>query len=219
MNKMPGNLKNNTIVEACIELSYGQFEGCLFAVELSRPGKGYYKASNEDIFKKAGKRLSVLDERDRVIIRKLASLDGAMIINQKGELMHFGATLNYSRNFIGHGKRHAFALGTTRHVPEVVCILASEEDRKIRAFRNGFLIAEIDEETKLPTKATHRVAELLTSRVTGLIVASGIAASILTLNPIPAIVTISGTQIIVYAGFERIKQFITGQPQSNARRF
>jgi hypothetical protein len=163
------------------------------------------------IFTKSGRRLSVLREGDLLIIRKLASLDGAMVISQRGELLHFGATLTHSRNFVGHGKRHAFALGTTSHDGNVVCILASEEDGRIRTFRNGLLVAEISEETKLPISTRHRLVELLTSRVTSLIIASGIAASLLTVNPIPAIVTISGTQIITVEGFERVRQFFLGK--------
>ncbi len=196
----------NDIVGRCIDLSYNQLEGCCFAIESTHPQKKYFKQSNQQIYSRNNKKLSIFNKKDLSIIRRLAGLDGAMILNNKGELTQVGATLIHSRNFINHGKRHAFALGTTKVVNDVVCILASEEDRKIRTFRNGVCVAEIDGLTKMPINTKRRVTELLTSRTTGLIVASGIAASILTLNLIPAIVTISGAQIITYAGFDRIKE-------------
>ena len=125
------------IVDACLDMSYGQPEGCLFVVELSKVCPRYDNPSNVEIFNKGGGHLSVLEGHDQVIIRKLAGLDGAMIINSRGELLHSGATLTHSKNFMGHGKRHAFALGTSAFTREVVCILASEEDRHIRMFRAG----------------------------------------------------------------------------------
>lgn len=201
--------KINDVVDRCINLSYNQFEGCCFAIESKHPLKKYFKSSNQLLYKKNARRLSVLNKKDLSIIRRLAGLDGAMIINNKGELMHVGATLVHSRNFINHGKRHAFALGTTKVVNDVVCILASEEDRKIRTFRNGVCVAEIDGLTKMPINTRRKVTEILTSRTTGLIVGSGIAASVLTLNLIPAIVTISGAQIITYVGFDKIKEIFS----------
>lgn len=201
----------NPTVQACIELSYKQPEGCLFAIEARSPKRKYYAPANLEIFKRDGSRLSVFNSKDRIVIHKLASLDGAMIINRGGELMHFGATLIHSRNFLGHGKRHAFALGTTARANGVICILASEEDRMIRAFKNGVPVFELDSEDRVPLTTRRKLVELLTSRVTSLVIASGIAASILTVNPVPALVTISGTQIITYAGFEKARQFMTGK--------
>ncbi len=191
-------------------MSYDQPEGCLFVVELDNV-RGYYKPSNMQIFRKGNKRLSVLNEADSVMIKKLASLDGAMIINNKGQLVQVGATLTHAKNFLSHGKRHAFALGTSAYSPKLVCMLASEEDKHIRTFREGYLIASIDAETHMPVDTRNRVVELLTSRVTSLVVASGIAASLLTVNPIPAIVTISGTQVITFEGFERVREFFAGR--------
>ncbi len=196
----------DSIIEKCIDLSYGQAEGCLFAIETAKPSKQYYKR-HEEIYKSKGKKLSVLNKNDRIIIKNLARIDGAMIISKHGELLNVGATLIYSKNFAGHGKRHAFSIGTTKLVPEVVCILASEEDRKIRTFKNGLCITEIDAETKLKLSTKRKVVELLTSKTAGILIAGGIATSLLTLNPIPAIVTITGTQIVTRVGFDRLKEF------------
>ncbi len=211
------DLSANAVVDACLKMSYNQPEGCLFVVELEGT-RGYYEQSNMQIFRKSGRRLSVLREGDNVIIRKLASLDGAMIVNKEGELLQVGATLTHSRNFLSHGKRHAFALGTSAYSPNLVCILASEEDRHIRTFREGYLVASINSETHMPVTTTNKVVELLTSRVTSLVIASGIAASLLTVNPIPAIVTISGTQVITFEGFEKVREFFIGKRSQQDQR-
>ncbi len=200
----------NPVVEACLKMCYNQPEGCLFVVELAGT-RGYYMQSNIQIFKKSGRRLSVLNKGDAVLIRRLAGLDGAIIVSNRGELMQVGATLVHSKNFLSHGKRHAFALGTSAYSPNLVCLLASEEDKHIRTFREGFLVANINSETKVPVTTRSKVVELLTSRITSLVVASGIAASLLTVNPIPAIVTISGTQVITFEGFERVREFFFGR--------
>ncbi len=204
------DLSTNAVVDACLKMSYNQPEGCLFVVELENT-KGYYEPSNMQVFGKNNRRLSVLNERDNIMVRKLASLDGAMIINREGALLQVGATLVHSKNFLSHGKRHAFALGTSAYSDNLICILASEEDKHIRTFREGYLVANIDSETRMPVKTSNKVVELLTSRVTSLVIASGIAASLLTVNPIPAIVTISGAQVITFEGFERVREFFIGR--------
>lgn len=196
------------VIDACLNLSHNQKEGCLFVVESERAGSKYYKDYNVDIYKKNNRRLSVFDEKDKQLIRQLAAVDGATIIGQKGELLHYGATLLNAEKIIGHGKRHAFAMGTCKRVPGAVCILASEEDGHVRAFKAGVCIADIDKDTKLNISTRQKIAEILGAPITKTLVASGIATSILTLNPLPAILTISGSYVMVSEGFNKLKFLI-----------
>ncbi len=193
------------IIEECLNLSTNQKEGCCFVVETEKVKTKYYKDYNSDIFKKNGKHLSVLNKKDKTTIKHLASLDGAMIIDKKGRLLHYGATLIYSDKFVGHGKRHAFALGTSKKIPEIVSILSSEEDKHTRAFKSGICIFDIDSSTKLSTSKKQIFADILSAPISKTLIASGIATSVLTLNPIPAIITISGSYVIVSEGFDRLK--------------
>ncbi|MGC8479450.1 MAG: diadenylate cyclase [Candidatus Micrarchaeia archaeon] len=194
------------IIEECFNLSSDQKEGCLFVVETENIKTKYYKDYNTDIYKKNGKKLSVLNKKDKTTIKLLAGLDGAMIINKKGELVHYGATLINSDKFVGHGKRHAFALGTSKKINGVVSILASEEDKHIRAFKNGACIFDIDSNSKLTSSKKQIIADVLATPLSKTLIASGIATSVLTLNPLPAIITISGSYVIVSEGFDRIKK-------------
>jgi hypothetical protein len=191
------------ILNACIDLSYNQIEGSLFVIE-SKKVSGYYK-SGCTIYKESGQLLSVMDESDKQVIRKLASLDGAMIIDSQGRMKSYGATLVNSNSFTGHGKRHEFAKGTSIACPEVTCVLTSEEDRRIRIFRHGELVVDINSRSRMPRTAKDKVAELLTSRTSQTLIASGVAASVLTLNPLPAIITITGSHLLVNEGVDRIK--------------
>ncbi len=193
------------VIEECFNLSNNQPEGCLFVVETDKISKKYYKDYNIDIYKKGNKRLSILNNKDKIVIRMLAGLDGAIILNNKGFLLHYGATLIHSDKFIGHGKRHAFALGTSKQVPGTVSILASEEDKHIRAFRSGVCIFDIDQSTKISSNKKQKIAEILSAPISKTLIASGIATSVLTLNPLPAIITISGSYVIVSEGFDRLK--------------
>jgi hypothetical protein len=197
------------VIDACLNLSHDQKEGCLFVVESEKPAFRYYKDFNADIFRKNNRRLSVFEDKDKQLIRQLAAVDGATIINHKGELIHYGATLVNAEKVIGHGKRHAFAMGTSKKVKGAVCILASEEDHHVRAFTAGVCIADIDGETRLNVSTRQKVAEILGAPITKTLVSAGIATSILaSLNPALAILTISGSYVMVSEGFNKLKFLI-----------
>jgi len=193
------------IIDACLNLSHKQNEGCLFVIESEKTASKYYKDYNIDIYKKNNRRLSVFNDRDKQLIHELAGMDGAVIINAKGEMLHHGATLLNAEKMIGFGKRHAFAMGTSKKVNGAICILTSEEDGHIRVFKNGFCIVDIDKDTRLNITARQKIAEILGAPITKTLIASGIATSILTLNPIPAILTISGSYAVVSEGFNKLK--------------
>ncbi len=193
---------------ACLSLANGQKDGCLFVIESRRTREKYYKDYNVDPYKKNGKRFSAFDKRDRQLIHRLAGIDGAVVIGRNGDMLHYGATLLNSEKMIGHGKRHAFALGTSRAVKGIVCVLASEEDGHVRVFENGALVADVDKDTQLSISTKRRIGEVLNSPITKTLVASGLVASILTLNPLPAIVTMVGSFAVVSEGFNRLKALL-----------
>ncbi len=196
------------ILDACINLSYGQMDGSLFIAERGA-ASGYYKYG-VTLYHKGHRKLSVLNSYDLLTIKKLASIDGAVIVARDGSLKAYAATLTYSKRIIGHGKRHAFAAGTTARNPMLIAILASEEDRHIRIFENGITIFDIDSRTRIPVRTKDRVIELLLNKTSLTIIAGAIATSVLVLNPLPAIVTIAGSQVLVAEGFERLKKFFNG---------
>jgi DNA integrity scanning protein DisA with diadenylate cyclase activity len=198
--------KNRDVIDACIDVAFQNVDaGSLFVVELSkRRRNGYYTKTLPSIVNKNGTEIRITDQAGRHLIKHLSGLDGATIIDGKGGMKDFGVTLNKQHTFMGHGKRHAFALGTSK-LPETLCILASEEDKHVRIFRDGVCVVDIDSTTKLPVGLKHKLVAILDAPLSKILVASGIATSILTLNPIPAIITITGSTVIVSYGFDRLK--------------
>ncbi|MDE1865146.1 MAG: diadenylate cyclase [Candidatus Micrarchaeota archaeon] len=199
-------IARRAIIKSCLDLACNTVgEGSLFVIELdSRATNGYYTKVFPALKGPGGRGLSVLRVNDSAVIKHLSELDGATIINGDGRMKEFGVTLKKQATYIGHGKRHAFALGTSK-LKNVVCILASEEDKHVRVFRDGICLLDIDSKTKLSSGLKQKVVDIMNNPLSKILVASGIATSILTLNPIPAIITITGSSVIVSYGFDRLK--------------
>ncbi len=81
------------------------------------------------------------------LLESLALMDGAVILNKKGVVEAYGARIKSNATFKNHGTRHAAALGASKEKGNT-CILVSEEDKKIRIFRNGKMIMQIDPKEK-----------------------------------------------------------------------
>ena len=195
-----------TVIKTCLDLACDTVGvGSLFVIELEKKsGNGYYTKVFPTIKGSGGRSLSVMRANDRAVIKHLAELDGATLIDKNGRMREFGVTLKRQATFIGHGKRHAFALGTSK-IKNVVCVLASEEDKHVRVFRDGVCLLDIDAKTKIASGIKHKIVDIVNNPLSKILVASGIATSILTLNPIPAIITITGSSVIVSYGFDRLK--------------
>ncbi len=194
------------IIKTCLDLACNTVEaGSLFVIELNGKGSnGYYTKVFPTIKGSGGRCLSVMRAKDRTVIKHLSALDGATIVDGKGRMREFGVTLKRQTTFMGHGKRHAFAAGTSK-MKNIVCVLASEEDKHVRVFRDGICLLDIDAKTRLTSDLKHKIVEIVNNPLSKILVASGIATSILTLNPIPAIITITGSSVIVSYGFDRLK--------------
>jgi len=201
--------REKRVIDACMDIAVSNAEhGCLFVVELEKQTRGYYTKVFPTLVYDGGTRLNVTEDADKQVVAHLATLDGAAIVDKNGNLEEFGVTLKNQRTFLSHGKRHAFALGTSG-IKGLVCILVSEEDRHVRMFREGVCVVDMDSRTRIPTTIRHRVIDVLDAPLSKLLIASGVATSILTLNPIPAIVTITGSSVIVSYGFDRLKKLFT----------
>jgi DNA integrity scanning protein DisA with diadenylate cyclase activity len=195
------------VIKTCIDLALQNVEhGCLFVIELNgKKRSNYYTKVFKSLKSDDGNPLSVTLEEDKHIIKHLSRMDGCTIIDSSGEMREFGVTLKNNATFFGHGKRHAFALGTSR-LSNTICILSSQEDKHIRLFRDGVCVAEIDSKSYVPSALRHKLVDLLDTPLSKVLVASGIRTSISKLNPMPAIVTITGSDVMVSYGFDKLKK-------------
>lgn len=195
------------VIKTCMDLSIQNVDhGCIFVIELSgKKATSYYAKVFQILKGQDCEPLSVLNEADKHIIKHLSRMDGATIISGKGEMREFGVTLKNPSTFFGHGKRHAFALGTSR-LSNMVCILASEEDKHVRLFRDGVYLADIDSKSYVPSNIRHKIADVLDEPFARILARNGISTSKLKSNSIPAIITIHGSGITVSHGFDRLKK-------------
>ena len=137
-------------------------------------------------------KMSVFDKGAEKVLKGLAVIDGAVIINKKGELVDYGVLIKKARPFIGFGTRHA--AGMTASKNNNISILASEEERKVKIFKNGKYIMQIDALQKNVEKEVPLISTVLESTGAGLIGTIGTV----TLAPALGITLLPG--IIIFGG-------------------
>jgi DNA integrity scanning protein DisA with diadenylate cyclase activity len=195
------------VIKACIDISIqNTSHGCILVVDLSgRKRDGYYAKVFQHLKGEKGKLLSVRNEQDKHIIKHIVTIDGAAIIDQHGNMTEFGVTLKNPSTFFGHGKRHAFALGTSK-LKGIVCILASEEDGHVRLFRDGACMADIDAKSYVPGNLREKVAEMLCSPIPQKLV-DNLSKSSHSGHSKPMI-TITGSSLIISPGFDKLQRML-----------
>ena len=107
-------------------------------------------------------------------IEALAIVDGACIVDIDGFLRAYSVSILNSQAFVGYGTRHA--AGYTASLNNNTSILASEEDRKVRIFKNGILIMQIDALERGIENKTSDMVNILESVGVGTISSIGVAA-------------------------------------------
>jgi diadenylate cyclase len=128
------------------------------------------------------------------VLEKLAVLDGAVLISDKGELIAYGAKLKHSSPLPGFGTKHAAASGTTSKLAGSTAILVSEEENWIKVFQDGKVILETDSEDN-PKPLEHKIISFLTDGDTALLTAGGLSAAILGAPALAPIMVVGGTYL------------------------
>ncbi|MCL5011364.1 MAG: DNA integrity scanning protein DisA nucleotide-binding domain protein [Candidatus Marsarchaeota archaeon] len=170
--------------------------GSLFII--GKPQKKYWKTS----YKKIGN-LNILNDDDNQVIKKLAEIDGATIIDENGNLKAYGVTVKTTKHVLGHGKRHASAAGISQH--KTITILSSEEDGYVRVFKNGSCIEEINAKTKLPTTTIQKLANFINHPDIRALTAGGVALSIIAAPLTVPFLVFTGTYFLVNKSIKAIK--------------
>ena len=76
------------------------------------------------------------------LLESLAMMDGAVIINPDGFMKAYGVMIRSKRTFKNFGTRHSAALEASKGYN--LAVLVSEEDKKVRIFKGGKMIMQID---------------------------------------------------------------------------
>ncbi len=150
----------------------------------------------------------VTEKGMNVVLEKLATIDGSVLITPQGELVAFGARLLRSTTLPGFGTRHAAASGITESLPNATAVLISEESSWIKLFQKGGIVLEMDSSEVNPN-VMEKVATFLTRGDTALIAASFLSIVVLPVTP-QSIVYIGGAYLIVKSTFETISSLLKG---------
>ncbi|MFH1500416.1 MAG: DNA integrity scanning protein DisA nucleotide-binding domain protein [archaeon] len=181
------------------------------AIELAKKGEGALfvignKVGYEKLLKQRFEPFSIFDSGAEKLLKSLAIIDGAMIINPKGGVVDYGAMIKKSRAFIGYGTRHAAAITASKN--NSTSILCSEEEHKVKIFKNGKYIMQVDALQKNVEKQVSRITTLLESLGAGLVGTIGAATLAPTLGValIPGVLVFGGSYLAIKSIIERIKK-------------
>jgi len=170
-------------------------EGALFVLTTGRTPDYKY------LVKQSVKPFNILSNKDDKLLESLATIDGAVIISNDGMLTAYGVMIKTTRTFKGFGTRHAAAISASQG--KNICILISEEQQKIKLFRNGRYIMQIDALEKGIENKVERITTLFESLGAGFIGTIGAAV----LAPALGIALIPGV-IIFGGGYYAIKKIM-----------
>lgn len=122
------------------------------------------------------------------LLESLALMDGAVVINKRGLLVAYGVLIKVKRTFKNFGTRHSAALSASLNGNLVV--LVSEEDKKVRIFRDGKVVMQLDALQKGVEKSVSGAVDFLESIGAGTIgtVGAGLLVPSLGLALLPGIV-------------------------------
>ncbi len=178
------------------------------AIKLARKGEGGLfilvigkKPPFRPLIKQNVKPFKVTETKNEKLIESLAMIDGAVIVNNKGVLIAYGAMIKDSMPFRGYGTRHAAAITASRG--ENIVILSSEEERKVKIFKNGRYIMQLDALEKSIDKNLSKVGIFLESIGVGFLGTIGVV----TLLPALGVTIIPGV-IIFGSSYYAIKSLI-----------
>ncbi len=178
-----------------------QKEGALFVIGPKRKFKRNYELMFPQI---VGKHM-LNDPGVGKVLLKLATLDGAVLISNNGEIFAYGAKLKRSKPVTGHGTRHAAASGITSHVKDSTAVLVSEESNWVKVFKEGNVILETDYKES-PGSLNSKVISFLSEGDTALLTAGGISAALLGGPAVAPIMIAGGTYLAIKTATGIIKK-------------
>lgn len=158
---------------------------------------------------------TVLDAGMDAVLRKLASLDGAVVVSPEGQLLAYGARIAQQRTLPGFGTRHAAAKGYTEFDPEATVILASEESGWVKVFQSGSPVVEIDP-ADVEASTITKLSRYLVSKDAAILTAAGISAATLGLGGVGLLV-LGGSYVVVKTAFETLSGMLRGEGRERWR--
>ncbi len=176
------------------------------ALEIAKEGEGALfvvgKGVKYTLLKKQKVRpFNLFDRGSEKILKHIAIIDGAVIIDNQGNVLAYSAMIQKAKPFFGYGTRHAAAMTASKNGN--LAILCSQEEHKVKIFKNGRLIMQLDAFQKNIEKEIPRISSMLESLGAGVIGTIGVAA----LAPALGIALIPGV-LVFGASYYAIKKIV-----------
>lgn len=116
------------------------------ALEIAKEGEGALFVIDSDVkykrlLKQRFKPFSIFEKGSGRLLKSLAVIDGAIIIDGKGIVKDYGAMVIANKTFTGYGTRHSAGLSASKGG---ISILASEEDRNVKIFKDEKIIMQLN---------------------------------------------------------------------------
>jgi|SRR5271157_2271574 len=165
-------------------------------LRIARRGEGalivFGKAKFEPLVEQKVPPFKIIDNLK--LLESLALIDGAVIINHEGIMENYGVMIKSEKTMQGYGTRHSAGLNASLN-KDTTAFVISEEDRKIRVFKDGKIVLQIDALEKGIEKKTSEIGEILASIGAGTIGTLGIGMLIPTigLTLIPGVIIFGST--------------------------
>ena len=123
------------------------------------------------------------------LLESLALIDGAVILNKKGFVEAYGVLIKTKSAYKNFGTRHSAAMTASQDKDNFV-LLVSEEDKKLRIFKEGKMVMQIDPNQKNVEKSISPAATILESIGVGTVgtIGVGILAPTLGIALLPGVV-------------------------------
>ena len=133
------------------------------------------------------------------LFEALAIIDGATIIDENGVITHYAAMIDVERLsniIINFGTRHQGAMSAS--LQGATAFAVSEEDRKVRIFKNGKMIMQIDSLEKGVEGNISKAVGILESIGVGALSTLGVGAmGVAGVTLIPGIIVFGGIYYII----------------------
>jgi hypothetical protein len=164
-----------------------------------------YERLYPDLF--SNKKVSIFKKETQTLLIALLELDGAIVVDNSGYIVDYGVKVKKTKILFGHGTRHSAARGISCF-PNVLSIISSEEDGKVRLFRNGEMVAEINPKIGKSKLFFERVGELFSKPELQVATAGGVASLLLRVNPWFAGIIFTGSWIVTKYGLVSLQDFL-----------
>lgn len=189
----------NFILDLAKDIAMGK-EGALFVIG---PRRSFSKRDYELLYPELVGGCSINEKGARKVLEKLAVLDGAVLISDRGKLIAYGARIKANKTLKGFGTRHGAAAGITSKLTGSTAILVSEEVNWIKVFNAGKVILEMDPYADTPRRVYNKIISFITDNDTALITAAGASAAFLGVTPV---LVIGGTYMAIRTATGIIKR-------------